>query len=62
MQVEVRVDPWYWSGNGHSDASAFASTANLCYTVTEVKNRASKRGFPDRFLVRDPLGMCRHLP
>ena len=56
MQVEARVDPWYWSGNGHSDTCVFASTRNLCYTVADVKCYASKRGFRDRFLVSIPLG------
>jgi hypothetical protein len=34
----------------------FAFATNLCYTVTDVKNRASKRGYRDRFLVSIPLG------
>jgi hypothetical protein len=37
-------------------AHMFAFAANLCYTVTDVKNRASKRGCHDRFLVSIPLG------
>jgi hypothetical protein len=56
MQVEARVDPWYWSRNGHSDTCVFVSTKNLCYTVADVKSLASKRGFRDRFLVSIPLG------
>jgi hypothetical protein len=36
--------------------SSFAHTENLCYTPVDVKDRASKRGFRDRFLVSIPLG------
>jgi hypothetical protein len=41
MQVEARVDPWYRSGNEHSDTWVFASTGNRRYTLTEGENRAS---------------------
>jgi hypothetical protein len=34
----------------------FAPTVNLCYTMTDGRCCASKRGYRDRFLVRDPLG------
>jgi hypothetical protein len=48
--------PWQMYYSSQDKVRTCAPAANLCYTVADVRNRASKRGCRDRFLVRDPLG------